>query len=93
MPLAGERFELDKMQVENEKLRSSLFALNGMLPRLWCSLDILTGIQIAAVTIFVLFYRKWTDHAGQYTAFLSYVTIFLMPYRISDVSLVPSAVH
>ncbi len=77
-----ERFELDKMQVENEKLRSSLFALNGMLARLWCSLDILTGIQIAAVTIFgIIFTVNGRITLGQYTAFLSYVTIFLMPVQ------------
>lgn len=77
-----QRFELDKMAVENQSLKEALLSLNGMLAKLWCSLDILTGIQIAAVTISgIIFTVRGNITLGQYTAFLSYVTIFLMPVQ------------
>lgn len=77
-----QRFELDKMAAENQALKEALLSLNGMLAKLWCSLDILTGIQIAAVTICgIIFTVHGTITLGQYTAFLSYVTIFLMPVQ------------
>lgn len=75
-----EKFELDKMTGENERLRKEQISFNKELARLWMSLDVLSGLQIALVTILgVVFAVGGRITMGQYTAFLSYVTIFLMP--------------
>ena len=75
-----EKFELDKMTGENEKLRKEQISFNTELAHLWLSLDILSGLQIALVTIVgVIFAAQGRITVGQYTAFLSYVSIFLMP--------------
>ena len=75
-----EKFELDKMTGENEALRQEQIRFNTELAYLWLSLDVLSGLQIALVTILgVIFTVQGRITLGQYTAFLSYVTIFLMP--------------
>ena len=75
-----EKFELDKMTGENEKLRKEQISFITELAHLWLSLDILSGLQIALVTIVgVIFAAQGRITVGQYTAFLSYVSIFLMP--------------
>lgn len=75
-----EKYELDKMVGENEKLRKEQISFNTELAHLWLSLDILSGLQIALVTIIgVVFTVRGQITLGQYTAFLSYVSIFLMP--------------
>lgn len=75
-----EKFELDKMTGENEALRKEQIRFNTELAYLWLSLDVLSGLQIALVTILgVIFTVHGRITLGQYTAFLSYVTIFLMP--------------
>ncbi len=77
-----ERYELRKMTGENEKLRGKLIGFYRMLTHLWWSLDMLSGIQIALVTIAgVIFTVKGRITLGQYTAFLSYTTLFLMPIQ------------
>ena len=77
-----QRYELEKMSKENETLRGAYLTFNGMLAKLWLSLDILTGLQIALITITgVIFTVHGRITLGQYTAFLSYVTIFLMPVQ------------
>ncbi len=75
-----EKFELEKMTGENEKLRKEQISFNSELANLWLSLDVLSGLQIALVTIIgVIFTVRGRITLGQYTAFLSYVSIFLMP--------------
>lgn len=77
-----EKYELDKMTAENEPLRVKQIQFNQMLANLWCSLDILSGLQIALVTIAgVIFAVRGTITVGQFTAFISYSTIFLMPIQ------------
>lgn len=77
-----EKFEVDKLHFENEALRGQFITFYNRLSGLWCSLDILSGIQIAIVTILgVVFTVKGSITLGQYTAFVSYVTIFLMPVQ------------
>lgn len=77
-----ELYELEKMTGENEKLRSRLINFYRILTRLWWSLDMLSGIQIALVTIFgVVFAVQGQITVGQYTAFMSYATLFLAPIQ------------
>ena len=77
-----ERFELEKLTENNEALREEHIALNRILVRLWFTLDLLSGIQIALITIVgVVFTVRGSITLGQYTAFLSYVMIFLMPVQ------------
>lgn len=77
-----ERYELDKMTVQNELLRQRQRSLNDMFAALWTSLDVICGIQIALVTIFgVWFAVRGEITLGQYTAFMSYIFIFLWPIR------------
>ena len=77
-----ERFEQEKFVPHNETLRGEHIALNRILVRLWFTLDLLSGIQIALITIAgVLFTVRGSITLGQYTAFLSYVMIFLFPVQ------------
>lgn len=77
-----EKFELTKMVGENEQLREKLIRFYRMLTRLWWSLDMLSGIQLALITISgVVFAVHGHITVGQYTAFMSYSMLFLMPVQ------------
>ena len=77
-----EKFEVDKLHIENETLRGQFIHFYNYLCGLWCSLDVLSGLQIAVVTILgVVFTVQDKITLGQYTAFVSYMTIFLMPVQ------------
>lgn len=77
-----QRFELDKFTVGNEKLRNEIIRLNNMFAYLWGTLDIVSGIQIVLVTVFgIVFAVRGDITLGLYTAFMSYVFIFLWPIR------------
>lgn len=77
-----EKFEVDKLHFENENLRGQFIHFYNYLCGLWCSLDVLSGLQIATVTILgVIFTVQDKITLGQYTAFVSYMTIFLMPIQ------------
>lgn len=77
-----EAFERDKFSGENEKLRKQLIAFNHKLVELWFSLDLLSGVQLAMITIVgVIFTVTGRITLGQYTAFLAYTRIFLQPIQ------------
>lgn len=77
-----EAFEREKLFGENETLREHLLALNHKLVELWFSLDLLSGFQLALITIVgVLFTVAGKITLGQYTAFLAYTRIFLQPVQ------------
>lgn len=77
-----QRFELDKMDDQNENLRKKHLRLCDMFAKLWTSLDIICGLQIALVTVFGVYLAvRGTITLGQYTAFMSYTFIFLWPIR------------
>lgn len=77
-----EAFEREKLFGENETLRGHLLALNHKLVELWFSLDLLSGFQLALITIVgVLFAVTGKITLGQYTAFLAYTRIFLQPIQ------------
>lgn len=77
-----QRLELEKLRKENEDLRGKHLRLNDLFTLLWFSLDVLSGIQIAMVTVFgVIFAVKGELTLGQYSAFLSYVYVFIWPIR------------
>ncbi|MGI6576700.1 MAG: ABC transporter ATP-binding protein [Eubacteriales bacterium] len=77
-----QRFELDKFNVANKYLRDEIIKLNNMFAYLWGSLDFISGAQIVLVAVFgIIFAVKGSLTLGQYTAFTSYVFIFLWPLR------------
>ncbi len=78
-----ERFELDKYLKSNEELRRRTIKLNNMFANLWSGLDVVSGIQIALVGIFGIIFavRDQSLSVGEYTAFMSYVYIFIWPLR------------
>lgn len=77
-----QRFELDKFRDANDKNRSALLKFYHKLVRLWFSLDLLGGIQFAAVTIMgVIFAVRGIISVGQFTALVTYAGIFLNPIQ------------
>lgn len=75
-------FELDKFNEGNDDLRRKIIGLNAMFAKLWSSLDAICGVQIALVSIFgIIFTVRGDLSVGQYTAFYSYVFLFLWPIR------------
>ena len=77
-----QRYELDKFSAVNERLKDDIIYVDNMFANLWASLDLVSGIQIALVTIFGIVFAVWGRISlGEYTAFLSYVHIFLWPMR------------
>ena len=55
-----QRFELDKFNVGNEKLRDEIIRLNNMFAYLWGTLDIVSG-KIVLVSVFgIIFAVKGT---------------------------------
>ncbi len=77
-----ERFELDKFTATNERLRAKTITLNNAFAGLWSSLDFISGIQITLVAAFGIYYAvQGSLSVGEYTAFLSYVYLFIWPLR------------
>lgn len=77
-----QRFEMDKFLKENEGLRDKTIKLNNMFANLWAALDVVSGLQIAMVAIFgIVFAVRGDISVGEYTAFTSYVYIFIWPLR------------
>jgi ATP-binding cassette subfamily B protein len=77
-----EKFENEKMHEANEALRADHIHFNVKLAHLWFALDILSGAQLALVTVSgVIFTVKGQISLGQYTAFMSYVILFLSPIQ------------
>lgn len=77
-----QRYENEKMFAANEDLRREHVDFNVKLAQLWFALDILSGAQLALVTICgVIFTVKGYVSLGQYTAFLSYAILFLGPIQ------------
>ena len=77
-----QKFELEKFVASNEKLRDKTIKLNNMFSALWSTLDLVSGGQIVLVAVFgIIFAVNGTLTLGQYTAFTSYVFIFIWPLR------------
>lgn len=77
-----QRYELDKLNVGNEKLREEIIRLNNMFAYLWGTLDVVSGAQIVLVSVFgIIFAVNGSITLGQYTAFMTYVFIFIWPLR------------
>jgi ATP-binding cassette subfamily B protein len=77
-----QRFELDKFTEKNEKLRDGIINLNNKFADLWGLLDLISGVQIGLVAIFGIYFAvSGSLTLGQFTAFSSYVFIFLWPIR------------
>ena len=77
-----ERFELDKFTATNERLRKKTITLNNAFAGLWSSLDLISGFQITLVAAFGIYYAvQGSLSVGEYTAFLSYVYLFIWPLR------------
>jgi len=77
-----QRFELDKFMDGNEDMRKITLKLNAMFAYMWSSLDVISGLQIVLVAVFGIFFAVRGDLTlGEYTAFTSYVYIFIWPLR------------
>ena len=77
-----QRFELNKLNKANVRLRDEIIKLNNMFAYLWGTLDVISGAQIVIVAIFgILFTVKGSLTLGEYIAFTSYVWFFLWPLR------------
>ncbi|MDL2273490.1 ABC transporter ATP-binding protein/permease [Oscillospiraceae bacterium OttesenSCG-928-G22] len=79
---ARQKFEMDKFDDSNEKLREETLELNDTFAWLWTILDLISGFQIALVILFGVYFSVRGDlTVGQFTAFSSYVFSFLWPLR------------
>ncbi len=77
-----QRFELEKFNEANEANRGSKIRFQQRLAQLWFSLDLLGGIQLAAVTILgVVLTVRGNITVGQFTALTAYAGIFLSPIQ------------
>ncbi len=75
-------FELDKFNDANEKNRQMLIRVNNAFSSLWASLDLVCGLEFAAVLVVgILLAVRGTLTIGQFTVFLSYVYTFFWPIR------------
>ncbi len=76
------RFELDKFNKANDDNRDKLLKVNSTFAALWATLDLLCGIEFAAVLVVgILLALKGQLTIGQFTVFLSYVYTFFWPIR------------
>ncbi len=76
------RFELDKFNKANDANREMLLKVNNSFAALWATLDLLCGIEFAAVLVAgILLSLKGNLTVGQFTVFLSYVYTFFWPIR------------
>ena len=77
-----QKFELNKFNEGNEELRNEIIKLNNLFSYLWGSLDFISGAQIVIVAVFgIIFTVNGSLTLGQYTAFMSYVHMFIWPLR------------
>lgn len=77
-----QKFELEKFTEGNEELRNEIIKLNNLFAYLWGSLDFISGAQIVIVAVFgIIFTVNGSLTLGQYTAFMSYVHMFIWPLR------------
>ena len=77
-----QKYELNKFVEGNEELRNEIIKLNNMFSYLWGSLDLISGAQIVIVAVFgIIFTVNGSLTLGQYTAFMSYVHMFIWPLR------------
>ncbi len=75
-------FELERFNKANEENRRMLMRVNGSFASLWAALDLLCGIEFAAVlTAGILLALRGSLTVGQFTVFLSYVYTFFWPLR------------
>ncbi|MBR3554278.1 MAG: ABC transporter ATP-binding protein [Oscillospiraceae bacterium] len=76
------RFELDKFNKANDENRAMLLKVNNSFAALWATLDLLCGVEFAAVLVLgILLALKGSLTIGQFTVFLSYVYTFFWPIR------------
>ena len=76
------RYELDKFNAANEENRKKLLKVNYTFSSLWAVLDLLCGMEFAAVLVVGVFLAvsgKLT--VGQFTVFISYMYTFFWPIR------------
>ena len=75
-------FELDRFNAANEENRKELLRVNRTFASLWAALDVLCGMEFAAVLIVGIFLAVGGRLTiGQFTVFLSYVYTFFWPIR------------
>ena len=75
-------FELEKFNTANEENRKKLLKVNRTFAALWATLDLLCGMEYAAVLVVgILLAVKGNLTVGQFTVFLSYVFTFFWPIR------------
>ena len=75
-------FELDKFDAANEENRWKLLTVDRTFAALWAVLDLLCGMEYAAVLIAgILLAVRGNLTIGQFTVFLSYVFTFFWPIR------------
>ena len=76
------KFELDKFRKANEENREMLIKANNRFADLWAVLDLLCGMEFAAVLVVgILLVVKGRLTVGQFTVFVSYVYTFFWPIR------------
>ncbi len=76
------RFELDKFDRANDENMRKLLKVNYSFASLWATLDLLCGLEFAAVLVAgILLALKGQLTIGQFTVFLSYVYTFFWPIR------------
>ena len=75
-------FELDKFTAANEENRRKLLKVDRTFAALWATLDLLCGMEYAAVLIVGILLAVGGDLTiGQFTVFVSYVFTFFWPIR------------
>ena len=75
-------FELDKFSAANEENRRKLLKVDYTFASLWATLDLLCGMEYAAVLIVgILLAVRGNLTIGQFTVFVSYVFTFFWPIR------------
>jgi len=75
-------FEMDRFNTANEENRKMLISANNLFASLWAVLDVLCGMEFAAVLIVGIFLAvRGGLTVGQFTVFLSYVYTFFWPIR------------
>lgn len=75
-------YEMDKFDAANEENRRALKKANSVFALLWSVLDVLCGLEFAAVLVVgILLVVRGKLTVGQFTVFVSYVYTFFWPIR------------
>ena len=75
-------FELEKFDKANEENRRMLLQVNHAFAALWSVLDLLCGMEFAAVlAVGVILSLRGSLTVGEFTVFISYVYTFFWPIR------------